>query len=91
VTFGWGPRFLHSTGQFHKGGPQTGVFLQVTGQVGDDLAIPGRDFTFGTLQAAQASGDLAALGGRDRPVLRLHLVDRAAGLAAVLAAARGGR
>ena len=57
VTFGWAPRFLHSTGQFHKGGPQTGAFLQVTGAVTRDLPIPGRSFTFGDLQSAQALGD----------------------------------
>jgi glucose-6-phosphate isomerase len=88
VTFGWAPRFLHSTGQFHKGGPQVGSFLQVTGAVSDDLDVPGRDYTFGELQAAQAMGDLRALSSRGRPVLRLHLTDRAAGLDALLAAAR---
>jgi glucose-6-phosphate isomerase len=86
VTFGWGPRFLHSTGQFHKGGPQVGVFLQLTGAVTEDLAIPGRPFTFGALQLAQALGDLGALTGRGRPALRLHLTDRKAGVEAVLAA-----
>jgi glucose-6-phosphate isomerase len=89
VTFGWAPRFLHSTGQFHKGGPQTGAFLQVTGVVACDLEIPGRPFSFGELQAAQALGDLQALDERGRPVLRLHLTERAAGLAALLSAARG--
>ncbi|MDQ1688933.1 MAG: hypothetical protein QOK42_1908 [Frankiaceae bacterium] len=90
VTFGWAPRFLHSTGQFHKGGPQVGAFLQITGAVGQDLEIPGRDgLTFGRLQLAQALGDLRALGQRGRPVVRLHLRDRAEGVAAVLAAARG--
>jgi glucose-6-phosphate isomerase len=88
VTFGWGPRFLHSTGQFHKGGPQVGVFLQLTGAIGEDLAIPGRPFTFGALHLAQALGDLGALTGRGRPALRLHLTDRQAGLEAVLAAVR---
>jgi glucose-6-phosphate isomerase len=86
VTFGWGPRFLHSTGQFHKGGPQVGVFLQLTGAVAKDLAIPGRPFTFGALHLAQALGDLGALTGRGRPALRLHLTDRQAGLESVLAA-----
>ena len=57
MTFGWAPRFLHSTGQFHKGGPQVGVFLQVTGAVDRDVAVPGRPFTFGRLQMAQALGD----------------------------------
>jgi glucose-6-phosphate isomerase len=89
VTFGWAPRFLHSTGQFHKGGPQVGVFLQITGVVEQDLDVPGRDYTFGELQAAQAMGDLGALTSRGRPALRLHLTDRAAGLQALLAAARG--
>jgi hypothetical protein len=89
VTFGWAPRFLHSTGQFHKGGPQVGSFLQITGAVTDDLDVPGRDYTFGELQAAQAMGDLRALASRGRPVLRLHLTDRKAGLDALLAAARG--
>jgi glucose-6-phosphate isomerase len=87
VTFGWGPRFLHSTGQYHKGGPPVGVYLQVTGTVADDLPVPGRPFSFGKLQAAQTLGDLRALAGRDRPVLRLHLTDRAAGLEQLLAAA----
>jgi len=81
VTFGWGPRFLHSTGQYHKGGPPTGVYLQVTGTPHADLAVPGRQFTFGGFIAAQAAGDAQVLAGHGRPVLRLHLTDRAAGLA----------
>ncbi len=89
VTFGWAPRFLHSTGQFHKGGPQTGAFLQITGVVAEDLEIPGRPFTFGGLQTAQALGDLRALAERSRPVLRLHLVDRSEGLATLLEVASG--
>ncbi|NUT38338.1 MAG: glucose-6-phosphate isomerase [Hamadaea sp.] len=89
VTFGWGPRFLHSTGQFHKGGPQVGAFLQITGAVTDDLAVPGRAYSFGELQAAQAAGDRQALAGRGRPLLHLHLSDRAAGLERLLEAARG--
>jgi glucose-6-phosphate isomerase len=88
VTFGWGPRYLHSTGQYHKGGPPVGSFLQVTGAVADDLAVPGRPYTFGELQAAQAAGDRLALVGRGRPVLRLHLLDRAVGTEALLAAAQ---
>jgi glucose-6-phosphate isomerase len=88
VTFGWGPRFLHSTGQYHKGGPQVGVFLQLTGAVTDDLPVPGRPYSFGELIAAQAAGDRQALAGRGRPVVRLHLTDRVAGVAAVLDAAR---
>jgi len=88
VTFGWGPRFLHSTGQYHKGGPQAGAFLQLTGVVTEDLPVPGKPYTFGVLQAAQAAGDLEALSGRGRPALRLHLTDRAAGIAQLVAAFR---
>jgi glucose-6-phosphate isomerase len=88
VTFGWGPRLLHSTGQYFKGGPQNGAFLQLTGAVANDLPVPGKEYTFGTLQAAQAAGDLQALGGRGRPIVRLHLTDRAAGLAQLLEAVR---
>ena len=73
VTFGWGPRFLHSTGQYHKGGPPIGSFLQVTGLVSQDIAIPDRQFSFGTLIAAQAAGDAAVLAEHGRPVLRLDL------------------
>jgi glucose-6-phosphate isomerase len=80
VTFGWGPRFLHSTGQFHKGGPAIGVFLQVTAAPAEDLAIPDRPFTFGELISAQAAGDAQVLEGHGRPVLRLHLTNRAAGV-----------
>ncbi|GER23402.1 glucose-6-phosphate isomerase [Zafaria cholistanensis] len=80
VTFGWGPRFLHSTGQYHKGGPAIGAYLQITGDTAADLSIPGRPFTFGELIAAQAAGDAQVLAGLSRPVLRLHLVDREAGL-----------
>jgi hypothetical protein len=86
VTFGWAPRFLHSTGQYHKGGPRTGVFLQLTGALERDLQVPGRPFTFGTLQAAQAAGDRKALADRNRPLLHLHLTDRSAGIAQLLAA-----
>jgi glucose-6-phosphate isomerase len=86
VTFGWAPRFLHSTGQYHKGGPQTGAFLQLTGAVQTDLQVPDQPFTFGTLQAAQAAGDRKALADRDRPLLHLHLTDRPAGIAQLLTA-----
>ena len=79
VTFGWGPRFLHSTGQYHKGGPATGVYLQITSApAGEDLPIPDRPFTFGGLQRAQAAGDAAVLAEHGRPVLRLHLTERSA-------------
>ena len=76
VTFGWGPRFLHSTGQFHKGGPAIGSFVQITGLVAHDLQIPDRPFSFGTLIAAQAAGDAKVLAGHGRPVLRLHLTSQ---------------
>jgi glucose-6-phosphate isomerase len=89
VTFGWGPRFLHSTGQYHKGGAPTGVYLQVTGEAGDDLEVPGRPFTFGQLVTAQAAGDAQVLEGHGRPVLRLHLTDRAAGLEQLTSALGG--
>jgi glucose-6-phosphate isomerase len=74
VTFGWGPRFLHSTGQYHKGGPPIGSFLQITGNVQQDLAVPDRDFSYGTLISAQAAGDAKVLAEHGRPVLRLHLL-----------------
>lgn len=81
TTFGWGPRFLHSTGQYHKGGPATGVYLQITTAPQEDLAIPGREFTFGDFISAQAGGDAQVLADHGRPVLRLHLTDHDAGLA----------
>ncbi|GAA5163291.1 glucose-6-phosphate isomerase [Ornithinimicrobium tianjinense] len=89
VTFGWGPRFLHSTGQYHKGGPAQGVYLQVTGTPTEDLPVPGKDFTFGEFIAAQAAGDAGVLAEHGRPVLRLHLTDQAAGLEQVSGAVLG--
>ncbi|TKJ21843.1 glucose-6-phosphate isomerase [Blastococcus sp. CCUG 61487] len=86
VTFGWGPRFLHSTGQYHKGGPQTGAFLQITGVIAEDVPVPGQQYSFGGLQAAQAAGDRKALADRGRPLLHLHLTDRAAGIGQLLTA-----
>ncbi|PZS24897.1 MAG: glucose-6-phosphate isomerase [Pseudonocardiales bacterium] len=83
TTFGWGPRFLHSTGQYHKGGHQNGAFLQLTGAVAADIPVPGTEFTLGDLQQAQALGDADVLAARGRPVLRIHLLDRAAGLVAL--------
>jgi glucose-6-phosphate isomerase len=80
VTFGWGPRFLHSTGQLHKGGPATGIYLQLTDDPQQDLDVPGRDFTFGQFIDAQAAGDAQVLGAHGRPLLRLHLADAAAAL-----------
>jgi glucose-6-phosphate isomerase len=76
TTFGWGPRFLHSTGQYHKGGPADGVFLQILEQTDVDLEIPGRPFTFGTLIRAQAAGDADVLAREHgRPVVTLTLTD----------------
>ncbi len=83
ATFGWGPRFLHSTGQYHKGGPATGVYVQVTTTPAEDLEVPGRDFTFGQFIASQAAGDATVLADHGRPVLRLHLTDHDRGLAQV--------
>ena len=75
VTFGYGPRFLHSTGQYHKGGPKQGIFLQLTYTPTADLAIPGRPFSFGELISAQASGDANVLAEAGLPVLSLGLSD----------------
>ncbi len=88
TTFGWGPRFLHSTGQYHKGGHQNGVFLQIMGAVTQDLQVPDRPYTLGHLQLAQARGDGSVLGEHGRPVLGLYLWDRAAGLDAIATALR---
>ena len=86
TTFGWGPRFLHSTGQYHKGGHQNGVFLQLTGDSEVTLEVPDRPYDLGTLQHAQALGDGQVLVEHGRPVLRLHLTDRVAGLSHVVKA-----
>ncbi len=88
TTFGWGPRFMHSTGQFHKAGQPNGTFIQITGEVDCDFDIPGRDFSFGTLVAAQGLGDGKALAKRQYPLLRLHLKNRSAGIEEILRAAR---
>jgi transaldolase/glucose-6-phosphate isomerase len=76
TTLGYGPRFLHSTGQLHKGGPNSGVFLQLTADDAEDLPIPGRKFSFGVLKDAQALGDFLALSKRGRRLLRIHLPAR---------------
>jgi transaldolase/glucose-6-phosphate isomerase len=73
TTFGYGPRFLHSTGQFHKGGPPTGVFLQLVHDSGEDLEIPGAPYTFATLKNAQATGDLETLRAHGLPAQRVRL------------------
>jgi transaldolase/glucose-6-phosphate isomerase len=85
----FGPRFLHSTGQAYKGGPNSGVFLQITAQPAHDLAIPGRTASFGVIEAAQARGDFRVLAERGRRVLRAHTVrDVDEGIAAIAEAAR---
>ncbi|MCA1587410.1 MAG: glucose-6-phosphate isomerase [Chloroflexi bacterium] len=81
TTLGFGPRFLHSTGQLHKGGPDSGVFLQITADPAKDLPIPGWTESFGTLIAAQALGDLSSLQRRGRRALRVHLAEPGDGLA----------
>lgn len=82
TCLGFGPRFLHSTGQAYKGGPNSGVFLQVTCDDAADLPVPGQKYTFGIVKAAQARGDFAVLAERNRRALRVHLgKDVAAGLA----------
>jgi glucose-6-phosphate isomerase len=73
TTLGYGPRYLHSTGQLHKGGPPKGIFLQITGADPVDLPIPSQPYSFGLLKQAQAMGDLEALRARKRPILRVHL------------------
>ena len=88
VTFGWGPRFLHSTGQYHKGGPATCVFLQITQTPAQDLSIPDSPFTFGELVQAQAGGDAKVLSEHGRPVLTLTVSDVSAALPALRAALR---
>jgi len=86
---GFGPRFLHSTGQAYKGGANTGVFLQITCDDASDMAVPGRAYTFGTVKAAQAHGDFAVLAARGRRALRVHIgSDVAAGLDALTTALR---
>jgi hypothetical protein len=96
TTLGYGPRYLHSTGQLHKGGPDTGLFLLLTADNPDDVPIPGQLYTFGVFQHAQALGDFEALGQHGRRVMRIHLgPDVAQGLGllrqAIKSALVGGR
>jgi hypothetical protein len=87
TTLGYGPRFLHSTGQLHKGGAPIGCFIQLTNGHPDDVAIPGRDESFGVLVDAQAMGDFEAFGAHELPALRIDLGDDPeAGLSELLAA-----
>ena len=73
TVLGFGPRFLHSTGQAYKGGPNSGVFLQITCDEASDLKVPGQKYTFGMVKAAQARGDFSVLADRKRRALRVHL------------------
>jgi transaldolase/glucose-6-phosphate isomerase len=73
TTLGFGPRFLHSTGQLHKGGPNTGVFLQITSEDAEDPVVPGQKYTFGVLARFQAQGDFEVLAERKRRVIRIHI------------------
>ena len=72
---GLGPRYLHSTGQLHKGGPDTGLFIQVVDDPGEELPIPGKPYGFRQLIAAQAEGDFEALRERGRRIVRVRLED----------------
>jgi hypothetical protein len=76
TMFGYGPRYLHSTGQLHKGGANNGVFLILTADAATDLPVPGHPFTFGVLEQAQAIGDFQSLGRLSRRALHVHMPDR---------------
>jgi len=76
TTLGYGPRYLHSTGQLHKGGPNTGVFILVTADIAADLPIPGAPYSFGVLELAQATGDFESLNRTGRRALQIHLPGR---------------
>jgi transaldolase/glucose-6-phosphate isomerase len=73
TCLGFGPRFLHSTGQAYKGGPNSGVFLQITADPAVDVPVPGQKYTFGTVIAAQARGDFEVLAERERRAMRIHI------------------
>jgi hypothetical protein len=87
VSAGFGPRFQHSTGQFHKGGPENALFLQITAEPEKDMDIPTEGLTFGTLIRAQALGDYEALIAAKRKVLRVHLPSAKEGMRLVEALA----
>lgn len=87
TTFGYGPRYLHSTGQLHKGGPNTGVFLELVDRMEPDVPIPEKPFSFGTLAKAQAIGDMESLSTHQRHAVRVQLGrDQAATVNAITAA-----
>lgn len=83
TTFGWAPRFLHSTGQYHKGGPAQGVYIQLVSRASQDIQVPGRGFTLGELIASQAAGDANVLAEHGRPVLTLTISDVSTGAATI--------
>ena len=84
TTFGWGPRYLHSTGQFHKGGQQNGAFIVITGDSGSDIEIPNKDYTFSQLIMAQALADVESISERNLPVIRIHLKNRKKAIARLI-------
>ena len=84
TTFGWGPRYLHSTGQFHKGGQQNGAFIVITGDSGSDIKIPNKDYTFSQLITAQALADIESLSERKLPLIRIHLKNRKKAIARLI-------
>ena len=89
TTFGWAPRFLHSTGQFHKGGQPNGAFIQITAESEIDLDVPGKTFTFNQLIMAQAIGDGMALRKRDYPFIQIHLKNRESAIKQLLKDLKG--
>ena len=84
TTFGWGPRYLHSTGQFHKGGQQNGAFIVITGDSGSDIEIPNKDYTFSQLIMAQALADIESISERNLPIIRIHLKNRKKAIARLI-------
>jgi glucose-6-phosphate isomerase len=84
TTFGWGPRYLHSTGQFHKGGQQNGAFIVITGNSDSDIEIPNKDYTFSQLIMAQALADIESISERNLPVIRVHLKNRKKAIASLI-------
>ena len=84
TTFGWGPRYLHSTGQFHKGGQQNGAFIVITGNSDSDIEIPNKDYTFSQLIMAQALADIESISERNLPVIRIHLKNRKKAIARLI-------
>jgi glucose-6-phosphate isomerase len=80
TTFGWGPRYLHSTGQIHKGGQQNGAFIVITGETELDVKIPNKTYSFSQLIMAQALGDIESISERNLPLIRIHLKNRKKGI-----------